>query len=75
MVIRDESSRLRSELNDQHSKENRAALEELTKIKETERENMRKDLESKIEILRKTVSKNLMLISFHCVQFRVTAHV
>lgn len=62
VVLRDESSRLRSELNDQHSKENRAALEELTRIKEMEKEDMRKDLENKMGILRKTVSSNLMWI-------------
>lgn len=56
-VFRDECSKLRSQLNEQHREENRVSLEELTKMKDSERDELRAELQSKIDALRKTVSK------------------
>ncbi|KAK3714556.1 hypothetical protein QZH41_014223 [Actinostola sp. cb2023] len=52
-----ECSQLRGELNEQHQKENRAALEELTRIKEQEMEAMRTELNIKIDTLRRTADE------------------
>lgn len=55
-LFRDECSKLRSQLNEQHREENRVSLEELTKMKDSQREELRAELQSKIDALRKTVS-------------------
>lgn len=62
--FREECSKLRSQLNEQHREENRVALEELTKVKDAQRDELRAELQSKIDALRKTVSFNLLDFSF-----------
>ena len=56
MTFRDECSNLRSQLNEQHREENRVSLEELTKMKDLQRDELRAELQSKIDALKKTVS-------------------
>ena len=56
VTFRDECSKLRSQLNEQHREENRVSLEQLTKIKDLQREELRGELQSKIDALKKTVS-------------------
>lgn len=55
-IFRDECSKLRLQLNEQHREENRVSLEELTKMKDIQRDELRAELQSKIDALRKTVS-------------------
>lgn len=61
MTFRDECSKLRSQLNEQHREENRVSLEQLTKIKDLQREELRGELQSKIDALKKTVSTQTVL--------------
>ncbi|KAJ7390367.1 hypothetical protein OS493_025618 [Desmophyllum pertusum] len=53
--LRDECSKLRSQLNEQHREENRVSLEELTKMKDFQRDELRAELQSKIDALKKTI--------------------
>lgn len=55
--LRDECSKLRSQLNEQHREENRVSLEQLTKIKDLQREELRGELQSKIDALKKTIAE------------------
>jgi len=55
-IFRDECCKLRSQLNEQHREENKVSLEELTKMKDIQRDELRAELQSKIDALRKTVS-------------------
>lgn len=61
VTFRDECSKLRSQLNEQHREENRVSLEQLTKIKDLQREELRGELQSKIDALKKTVSTQTVL--------------
>ena len=61
VTFRDECSKLRSQLNEQHREENRVSLEQLTKIKDLQREDLRGELQSKIDALKKTVSTQTVL--------------
>ena len=56
VIFRDECSKLRSQLNEHHREENRVSLEELTKIKDLQKDELRAELQGKIDALRKTVS-------------------
>lgn len=56
MYFSEECGKLRSQLNEQHREENRVSLEELTKVKDIQRDELRAELQSKIDCLRKTVS-------------------
>ena len=56
MYFSEECGKLRSQLNEQHREENQVSLEELTKVKDIQRDELRAELQSKIEALRKTVS-------------------
>lgn len=55
--LRDECSNLRSQLNEQHREENRVSLEQLTKLKDMQREELRAELQSKIDALKKTIAE------------------
>ena len=65
MYFSEECGKLRSQLNEQHREEYRVSLEELTKVKDIQRDELRAELQSKIDALRKTVSGiKLFLILF-----------
>ncbi|XP_068709021.1 protein FAM184A-like [Montipora foliosa] len=55
--LRDECSKLRSQLNDQHREENRVSLGELTRMKDSQREELRAELQCKIDALKKMVTE------------------
>ncbi|XP_029195502.2 protein FAM184A-like [Acropora millepora] len=55
--LRDECSQLRSQLNEQHREENRLSLEELTIMKDLQKEELRAELQNKIDALKNTVSE------------------
>ena len=56
MYFSEECGKLRSQLNEQHREENRVSLVELTRVKDIQRDQLREELQSKIDALRKTVS-------------------
>ena len=62
-TFRDECCKLRSQLNEQHREESRVSLEELTKMKDSQRDELRAELQSKIDALRKTVSIGVCLLA------------
>lgn len=62
MYFSEECGKLRSQLNEQHREENRVSLEELTKVKDIQRDELRAELQSKIDALRKTVSEIKFII-------------
>ena len=68
MYFSEECGKLRSQLNEQHREENQVSLEELTKVKDIQRDEVRAELQSKIDALRKTVS-GIKFIIFTCSKF------